>query len=80
MGLALELARAARDAAPDIAAAPAEVRSSAIRAAAARTSSFTFFASAFPSIMTADTNQSSFFSGPPGPSPASALWAASRFT
>ena len=35
MGLALELARAARDAAPDIAAAPAEVRSSAIRAAAA---------------------------------------------
>ena len=40
----------------------------------------TFFASAFPSIMTADTNQSSFFSGPPGPSPASALWAASRFT
>ena len=35
MGLALELARAARDAAPEIAAAPAEVRSGAIRAAAA---------------------------------------------
>ena len=35
MGLALELARAARDAAPEIAAAPAEVRSSAIRTAAA---------------------------------------------
>lgn len=35
MGLALELASAARAAAPDIAAAPAEVRTSAIRAAAA---------------------------------------------